>query len=566
MASLPTPFAGPRAGMVARLIANGVGQALCAVAAAWLVHAALRSGAAPAAPLVLAFAVAGVGLAALRSHERVQAERLAQHHAGEVRSALFAALERQPLPRAGAPGRGAALVRFVGDLGALRRWLTRGVPRLAVGLVSIVIGLASLAWGYPALAAAVALPIATGAVAMAAVSRRVDARLRSTRRQRARLATEVADRLGAAASVQACGQSRRERRRIERRSDALAAAAVLEVRAMSKLRLIADTSTALAATGVMALGLNQIAAGLLSMAELAGALTLLGLLAPSARALAPVMGAYRAARVARERLNAVLDAPALRVVPGHRAARHAQADAAELRFDGVGVGRAIVDFSAQAPAGARIAIVGPNGAGKSTLLALAARQIDPDRGEVRLDGVPVQHLSLAAYRRRVAVAGPAWPLLRGSMARNLGYRRPSATDEERADVARRCGIDELLESLPRGGRTRLDEGGANLSAGQRQRVAWARALLGRPALLLLDEADAHLDPESSLRLTRIVRDHPGTVLMVTHSLQHLLLADEVWCIEGGRLVERGRPQDLLRRPGRVRALFGASDEDLHDAA
>ena len=155
------------------------------------------------------------------------------------------------------------------------------------------------------------------------------------------------------------------------------------------------------------------------------------------------------------------------------------------------------------------------------------------------------------------MVSPDLPLLRGTIDRNLRYRCPDAPQAEIERVKALCGLDTLLEELPEGAATRLAEGGANLSPGQRQRIALARAIVGQPRLLLLDEAESNLDPQSALALDRVLSGYRGTVLMVTHRPDRLATADRIWHLEDGRLVEAGTPQALARGDGPTARLFGA---------
>jgi len=214
-----------------------------------------------------------------------------------------------------------------------------------------------------------------------------------------------------------------------------------------------------------------------------------------------------------------------------------------LEFDEVHLAGSLHGISATAEPGTIVAVVGPNGAGKSSLLALAARLVDPDTGAVRLDGQELAAHDLPSVRRSLSMVGPDLPLLRGSVERNLRYRWPEAPDEEIERVRRICSIDELLAELPDGSSTRISEGGRNLSAGQRQRIALARALVGDPRVLLLDEADANLDAAARAIVNRVIREGRGrrTVLVVSHRAEVLEWADDVWRIEHGRRAEECAP-------------------------
>ena len=138
----------------------------------------------------------------------------------------------------------------------------------------------------------------------------------------------------------------------------------------------------------------------------------------------------------------------------------------------------------------------------------------------------------------------------------MRYRWPNAPAEEIKRTRALCEIDNVLGDLPQGDQTRLTEGGLNLSLGQRQRVALARALLGNPAILLLDEADAHLDPGAGEVLDRVLANFCGTVLIVTHSPSRLAKVDVVWKMNNGRLIKMGRSEEILTNVNSSKNLTG----------
>ena len=559
----PRLLAGARRAMLLRLVAIGVAQAAMTLLSAWLVHAfidrAIQGGAAldAAAWLIVSLIAAGASLAALRSVERVQAERMGQHYACELRLALFESLSGQSPRRLQSRSRGATMLRFIGDVKGVRRWVSLGLPRLAVGAVSAVIALLALGWLDAWLALAAVAGFALSGAILSVLTLRVEPAVREARRRHSRLAADVNDRIASIAVVQVFDQVAREKRRLSRQSTALADAMVDQMRGLALLRSAAEFGGALASALVLFAGALQVGNGVLGLAEVVGALTIIGLISPAFRDLGQVLGYWRAARVSFDKINRFLAAPRLRSrTPDSADGDFSVAGAAvRVEFDKVTVGEGLRSFSAVARAGRRIAIVGPNGAGKSTLLAVAARLTEPDSGEVRLAGRALHEYPLAVLRGLLGVVMPDLPLLRGSIQRNLVYRHPRARRAERERIAKMCGVADLVSRLPRGEQTRVADGGGNLSYGQRQRIAWARALLGKPRLLLLDEADANLDPASAAQLGEVLGDFRGTVLMVSHRLERVMQADEVWYLSAGRLLERGRPERLMARDSHTRALF-----------
>jgi len=209
------------------------------------------------------------------------------------------------------------------------------------------------------------------------------------------------------------------------------------------------------------------------------------------------------------------------------------------------------DFCLEIPAGQRVALVGPSGGGKSTIIDLVPRFLTPDSGRVLIDGVDAASLDLAALRREVGVVFQQPVLFEGSLAENLRFGAPDASMEDVRKAAVAAHVDEFAQRLRDGYDTRLETHGANLSVGQRQRIAIARVLLKDPRILLLDEPTSALDAESE----RMVRDalerasEGRTTLIVAHRLSTIRAADRIVVIERGRIVEDGTHSQLYRRRG-----------------
>ena len=158
-------------------------------------------------------------------------------------------------------------------------------------------------------------------------------------------------------------------------------------------------------------------------------------------------------------------------------------------------------------------------------------------------------------REIVSIISPDLPLLRGTIESNIRYRWPDAPESEVAKVHKLCDLDRMLTELPKGLQTRVKEDGSNLSLGQRQRISLARAILGNPRLLVIDELDANLDPETALTFRRVISGYPGTVLMVTHRLDWAASADTIWYMQEGKLLETGCAATLLNGDGLTAQLF-----------
>jgi ATP-binding cassette subfamily B protein/subfamily B ATP-binding cassette protein MsbA len=216
----------------------------------------------------------------------------------------------------------------------------------------------------------------------------------------------------------------------------------------------------------------------------------------------------------------------------------------------------ITDFDLTVAGGAMVALVGPSGAGKTTMTDLIARFYDPTQGCIRINGVDLRDLKLASYRQLLAVVQQDTFLFDGSVQQNIAYGRRGASREQVIDAARRANAHAFIVDLPQGYDTLIGERGVKLSGGQRQRISIARAVLADPQILILDEATSNLDTESEQLIQAALADlyENRTTFVIAHRLSTVTHADIIVVMDGGRIVEQGRHEELMTLGGLYRAM------------
>jgi len=222
-----------------------------------------------------------------------------------------------------------------------------------------------------------------------------------------------------------------------------------------------------------------------------------------------------------------------------------------LNFSYPGGGPVLRDLSFTVEAGSRTGLAGPSGAGKSTLVDLLLKFYEPKQGRLLLDGVDLRNLDAADLRRHVGVVAADGAVFRGTLAENIRYKRPAATDAEVLEAAEQAGLGPLLRRLPHGLETSVGDAGVGLSLGERQRLQIARVLASQPKLLIMDEATANLDYATEAQVKLALDQLRGrcTLLIIAHRYSMLENCDQVLVLEQGRLIQQGTPAALAAQPG-----------------
>ncbi len=315
---------------------------------------------------------------------------------------------------------------------------------------------------------------------------------------------------------------------------------------------------AIAMVSILWVGGTMLSHGSLTIGTLVSGVFLLNLVFQPLQELSDLYGQVQSAGAAMEKISSVLDTePEIRDVPN--AARLPRIEG-DLRIDHVtfAYGREPVlhAIDIHVPPGGCLALVGESGGGKSTTAKLVGRFYDPDDGAVRVDGHDLRSVQLRAYRRQLGVVLQDPFLFAGTIADNIRFAQPDATDDDVTDVAHAVGVDRIARRFERGLLHEVREGGAGLSAGERQLISIARALLADPRILILDEATSNIDRPTEILIEQALDRllHGRTSIIIAHRLATVRRADEILVVEHGRIMQRGRFDELISSPGPFRDL------------
>ncbi|WP_430397877.1 ABC transporter transmembrane domain-containing protein [Ferrovibrio sp.] len=387
--------------------------------------------------------------------------------------------------------------------------------------------------------------------------RKLRALSRQSQDRVADLAAQAGETLNAISTVQAYTAEAREGRRFRGNAEAAFNTAVHRTRARATLTALVMLLVFGAVNGVMWIGGKAVFAGEMSGGELSAFVFYAIIGASSVGALSEVWSDVQRAAGAAERLMQLLATEPGIQAPSQPLALptkpEGRVEFAELRFTYPARPNmpAVDNLSLEIKAGETVAIVGPSGAGKTTLFQLLLRFYDPQFGEVRVDGVPIRRLDPVALRQHIALVAQDPVIFGASVADNIRYGRPDASDAELRQAAEAAAAHGFIQALPQGYDTYLGERGVRLSGGQRQRIAIARALLRDPPILLLDEATSSLDAESERKVQKALEHlmRGRTTLVIAHRLATVQKADRIVVMDKGRIVAAGRHETLMREDG-----------------
>ncbi len=450
------------------------------------------------------------------------------------------------------------IARLTSDVDAVSDTLSQGMPTLVSNVILLPTAVAALLiadWRLGLVSFAVLPP----AFVLSRWFQRVAHAANVEQRNRiAAVTAQVAESVAGMAVVQAFNRERRFQAEFDELNDANRLQATYVQKIFSVFFPSIEFLGIVAMAIVLYVGSHLYASDTLTIGTLITAIYLLQLVFQPLQELSDVYGQLQAAGAAMVKIATILDEePEIRDRPGAKPLPRLDGD---LDLDSIvfayGKEPVLHGVSFRVPPGGCFALVGESGHGKSTLARLIGRHYDPDEGAVRVDGTDLRDVELRSYRRQLGVVLQDPFLFSGTIASNIRFAKPDATDEEVEATAAAVGVDRVAARLSGGLEHEVREGGAGLSAGERQLISIARALLADPRILVLDEATSNID-----RPTEVLIEHAldrllagRTSIIIAHRLSTVRRADEILVVEHGRIVQRGTEKELLAADGPFRRL------------
>ena len=482
----------------------------------------------------------------------------------EIRAALFRHLQNLSLRFHGKTRGGDIVVRMVGDVGMVQEVAVTAILPL-VGSLLVLAGMFAVMFWLDvqlALIAVAVLPLL--AVATLHRGRKIRTAARRTRRQEGALAATASESFTAIKTVQSLSLGNRFSNAFASQNSASLSEGVKVKRLSAGLERGVDVLIAVATACVLWFGATRVIAGYLSPGELLVFLFYLKGAFRPLRDFAKYGARLAKASAAAERIVELFETQA--EVIEQPDARPLTSVRGRIEFDQVAFGyepgaRILNDINLTIEPGTRVALVGPSGSGKSTLAALLLRLYDPDAGVIKIDTVDIRSTTLEALRTNISTVLQDTILFASSVRDNIAFGVTDASDASVEAAARLANAHEFICQLPEGYDTVLGERGVNLSSGQRQRIAIARAAIRNTPILILDEPTTGLDRENErLVLQALLRlSHGKTVLHITHRPDAARFADQIIFIRNGQIVERGTHAELVTQNGCYADLLVANN-------
>jgi len=501
-------------------------------------------------------AVMGIALVgAVSSYtERYLSTTIGKRVGFDLRHTLYHHVQRLSLSFYEHRQTGDMVVRLTADIDAIEDFITTAVLGIVLDLVTLigmVVVMFYLDWRFSLIGVSIA-PVLF--IVVFRFMRRIKDATREVKKRQSELASVVQESIASARVVKAFAREDFEERRLDRQSLASVDATLKARSVKARLSPLVDVVVAAGTCLVLFFGVRFVLSGRITPGALVVYVLYLGKMYKPIKDMSKTADTFSKASVAFERMGELLSIE--RQVSDRPGARVASRFEGRIAFEqvtfGYGASETILkEATLWVEANQRAALVGPTGSGKSTMIALIPRLYDVVSGSVQIDGNDVRNYTLQSLREQVSFVLQDPVLFRATIAQNIAYGRPGASERDIVRASKLAHAHEFISRMPRGYDTVIGERGETLSGGQRQRISIARALIRDTPILLLDEPSASLDPESEELifegLTRLLEGR--TSITIAHRLATVRRADVIFVLDNGSIVETGTHETLLARNG-----------------
>ena len=500
--------------------------------------------------LIGGVAVVRLGISVAR---RLVAGRVSLAIEFDLRNLLYVHLQSLELAFFDRQQTGQLMSRATVDLQAVRFFLGYGLVFITQSALTILLAAVAMLLIDPVLAALSLFPVPFVVLVATRYGRRSRPALQEVQQRIAELTADVEENVSGVRVVKAFAAEPRQLQRFEGSAERVFDQSMIATRLRAFYNPFIGFLPSIGLAVILLFGGRQVIDGSLSLGDFTAFYTYLLLLIGPMRSLGIVLGLAQRATASGARLFEILDRePGLVAPPGAPPLPEGRGrvELRDVTFQYESAPRpALSDIDLVVEAGTTVALVGATGSGKTTLVQLLARLYDVSEGAVLIDGADVRSIDLPSLRAAISVVDDDPFLFSATVAENIAYGRPDATQEEIERAAERAQAAGFIAALPKGYETRIGERGLTLSGGQRQRVAIARALLSDPRILVLDDATSSVDASTEQAIKDALREVMAgrTTFVIAHRLSTIALADDIVVLEDGRIAARGTHDELLER-------------------